>query len=59
MGKDLFPFFLMVLVQLGSAGTVIISKIVMDDGMNPYVHLSYRQIIATISIAPFAYFFER
>ncbi|KAG5625926.1 hypothetical protein H5410_011144 [Solanum commersonii] len=59
MGKDLFPFFLMVLVQLGSAGTVIISKIVMDDGMNPYVHLSYRQIIATISIAPFAYFCER
>ncbi|NP_001306254.1 WAT1-related protein At1g09380-like precursor [Solanum lycopersicum] len=59
MGKNLFPFFLMVLVQLGSAGTAIISKIVMDDGMNPYVHLSYRQIIATISIAPFAYFFER
>ncbi|MCD7449658.1 hypothetical protein HAX54_001086 [Datura stramonium] len=31
----------------------------MDEGMDPYVHLSYRQIFATISIAPFAYFFER
>ncbi|TMW97840.1 hypothetical protein EJD97_004914 [Solanum chilense] len=59
MGKDLLPFFVMVLVQLGYAGTAIISKVVMDDGMDPYVHLSYRQIIATISIAPFAYFFER
>ncbi|XP_049350966.1 WAT1-related protein At1g09380-like [Solanum verrucosum] len=59
MGKDLLPFFLMVLVQLGYAGTAIISKVVMDDGMDPYVHLSYRQIIATISIAPFAYLFER
>ncbi|MCE0480666.1 hypothetical protein HAX54_037702 [Datura stramonium] len=59
MGKDLLPFLLMVLVQLGSAGTAIISKVVMDDGMNPYVHLSYRQIFATISIAPFAYFIER
>ncbi|CAN4108948.1 unnamed protein product [Withania somnifera] len=59
MGKDLLPFLVMVMVQLGAAGTAIISKVVMDDGMNPYVHLSYRQIIATISIAPFAYFLER
>ncbi|PHT98741.1 WAT1-related protein [Capsicum chinense] len=59
MGKNLLPLFLMVLVQLGAAGTAIISKVVMDDGMNPYIHLSYRQIFATISIAPFAYFIER
>ncbi|XP_009625723.1 WAT1-related protein At1g09380-like [Nicotiana tomentosiformis] len=59
MGKDSLPFFLMVLVQLGGAGTAVISKLVMDEGMDPFVHLSYRQIFATISIAPFAYFFER
>ncbi|XP_019230255.1 PREDICTED: WAT1-related protein At1g09380-like isoform X2 [Nicotiana attenuata] len=59
MGKDSLPFFLMVMVQLGGAGTAIISKLVMDEGMDPFVHLSYRQIFATISIAPFAYFFER
>lgn len=59
MGKAVLPFLLMVVVQLGYAGTAIISKLVMDEGMDPYVHLSYRQIFATISIAPFAYFFER
>ncbi|XP_015162043.1 WAT1-related protein At1g09380-like [Solanum tuberosum] len=59
MGKDVLPLLLMVVVQLGYAGTAIISKLVMDEGMDPYVHLSYRQILATISIAPFAYFFER
>ncbi|XP_019261542.1 PREDICTED: WAT1-related protein At1g09380-like [Nicotiana attenuata] len=59
MGKDQLPILLMVLVQLGYAGTAIISKLVMNEGMDPYVHLSYRQIFATISIAPFAYFFER
>ncbi|MCD9559068.1 hypothetical protein HAX54_016797 [Datura stramonium] len=56
MGKDVLPFLLMVMVQVGYAGTAIISKLVMDEGMDPYVHLSYRQIFATISIAPFAYF---
>ncbi|XP_060173766.1 WAT1-related protein At1g09380-like isoform X2 [Lycium barbarum] len=59
MGKDLLPFLLMVVVQFALAGTAIITKLVMDEGMDPYVHLSYRQIIATISIAPFAYFIER
>lgn len=59
MGKDVLPLLLMVIVQLGYAGTAIVSKLVMDEGMDPYVHLSYRQILATISIAPFAYFFER
>lgn len=59
MDKDVLPFLLMVVVQLGYGGTAIISKLVMDEGMDPYVHLSYRQIFATISLAPFAFFFER
>lgn len=56
---DLLPFLTMVIVQLGYAGMNIISKLAMDSGMNPFVHVAYRQIFATISIAPFAYFLER
>ncbi|XP_073038872.1 WAT1-related protein At1g09380-like [Primulina eburnea] len=56
---DLFPFLNMVIVQLGYGGMNIISKVAMDSGMNPFVHVAYRQIFATISIAPFAFFMER
>lgn len=59
MGSDLLPFLTMVIVQLGYAGMNIISKLAMDSGMNPFVHVAYRQIFATIAIAPFAYFLER
>uniref|UniRef100_M0ZSH2 WAT1-related protein n=1 Tax=Solanum tuberosum TaxID=4113 RepID=M0ZSH2_SOLTU len=59
MGNDLLPFLTMVIVQLGYAGMNIISKLAMDSGMNPFVHVAYRQIFATIAIAPFAYFLER
>ncbi|XP_073274213.1 WAT1-related protein At1g09380 [Primulina huaijiensis] len=56
---DLFPLLNMVIVQLGYAGMNIISKLAMDSGMNPFVHVAYRQIFATISLAPFAFFMER
>ncbi|KAG9138723.1 hypothetical protein Leryth_021027 [Lithospermum erythrorhizon] len=59
MAGNLMPFLLMVIVQLGSAGMNIISKLAMDTGMNPFIHVAYRQLFATISIAPFAYFLER
>ncbi|KAL7119910.1 hypothetical protein ACP275_02G090600 [Erythranthe tilingii] len=59
MEGDLFPFLTMVIVQLGYAGMNIISKVAMDSGMNPFVHVAYRQVFATIAIAPFAYFMER
>ncbi|TMW95766.1 hypothetical protein EJD97_008360 [Solanum chilense] len=59
MGNDLLPLLTMVIVQLGYAGMNIISKLAMDSGMNPFVHVAYRQIFATIAIAPFAYFLER
>ncbi|KAF3674565.1 WAT1-related protein [Capsicum annuum] len=59
MGNELLPFVVMVIVQLGFGGMIIISKLVMDGGMNPFVQSAYRPIFATISIAPFAYFFER
>ncbi|MCD7448599.1 hypothetical protein HAX54_044852 [Datura stramonium] len=58
-GKIYYLFFADGAGAIRFCWVAIISKVVMDDGMNPYVHLSYRQIFATISIAPFAYFIER
>ncbi|KAM3377941.1 WAT1-related protein like [Capsicum galapagoense] len=59
MGVDILPVVVMVMVQVGYAGMNIVGKIAMDAGMNPFVHIAYRQIIGTIFLAPFAYFFER
>lgn len=59
MGNDLLAFLVMVIVQLGFAGMIIITKLVMDSGMDPFVQSAYKPIFATISIAPFAYFLER
>lgn len=58
-GSDLLPFIAMVIVQVGYAGSNVVTKLVMDTGMHPFVQTAYRPIFATISIAPFAYFLER
>ncbi|KAG9160103.1 hypothetical protein Leryth_015008 [Lithospermum erythrorhizon] len=49
----------MVVVQIGYAGMNIMSKLAMDTGMDPFIHVAYRQIFGTMAIAPFAYFLER
>ncbi|KAL5697517.1 hypothetical protein ACHQM5_028650 [Ranunculus cassubicifolius] len=59
MARGLLPFFAMVLVQLCYAGMNIVTKLVVDNGMSPFVMITYRQIFATIALAPFAYFLER
>ncbi|KAL8527761.1 hypothetical protein ACS0TY_005561 [Phlomoides rotata] len=59
MKGDLVAFVSMVVVQLGYGGMNIISKLAMDSGMNPFVHVAYRQLFATLVISPLAYFFER
>ncbi|XP_076887259.1 WAT1-related protein At1g09380-like [Bidens hawaiensis] len=59
MMQDLLPVLLMVLVQFEYAGMNIFSKLAMDSGMNPYIHVAYRQIFASLVIVPWAYFIER
>ncbi|KAK4721685.1 hypothetical protein R3W88_011918 [Solanum pinnatisectum] len=59
MGNELIIFVVMVIVEVAYAGIVIISKLVMEGGMNGFVQSAYWPIFATISIAPFAFFFER
>ncbi|XVF57633.1 hypothetical protein PTKIN_Ptkin06aG0221000 [Pterospermum kingtungense] len=56
---DFMPFLANVLVQFGYAGMNITSKLAMESGMKPLVLVAYRQIFATIAIAPFAFFLER
>ncbi|WOH14243.1 hypothetical protein DCAR_0933760 [Daucus carota subsp. sativus] len=56
---DSLPFLVMVLLQAGYAGMNILSKLAMNSGMNPLIHVAYRQIFAAVVLVPFAYFLER
>jgi len=53
------PFITVVSLQFGYAGLSIIAKFALNQGMSPHVLASYRHIVATIFIAPFAYFLDR
>uniref|UniRef100_A0A175YFV6 WAT1-related protein n=1 Tax=Daucus carota subsp. sativus TaxID=79200 RepID=A0A175YFV6_DAUCS len=55
---DSLPFLVMVLLQAGYAGMNILSKLAMNSGMNPLIHVAYRQIFAAVVLVPFAYFLE-
>ncbi|KAG8389922.1 hypothetical protein BUALT_Bualt01G0029300 [Buddleja alternifolia] len=59
MEGNFLPFFIMAMLQLGFAVMNITSKLALDSGMHPFVFVAYRQIFASVAIAPFAYFFER
>lgn len=53
------PYLSQIIVQVVTAGVYIMIKIALTDGMNHFVFVAYRQIVATIAIAPLAYFSER
>ncbi|XP_021734503.1 WAT1-related protein At1g09380-like [Chenopodium quinoa] len=57
--NELLPFLAMVIVQIAYAGMNITSKVALESGMAPLVLVVYRQVFATLAIAPFAYFLER
>ncbi|XP_057862329.1 WAT1-related protein At1g21890-like isoform X5 [Cryptomeria japonica] len=48
-----------ILVQAGLTGMYIIVRIAFDNGMNRFVYVAYRQAVATLVMAPIAYFLER
>ncbi|KAK2632352.1 hypothetical protein EUGRSUZ_L01666 [Eucalyptus grandis] len=52
-------FLAVVFLQLGFAGIDILRKKALNRGMSIYVLLVYRQAIATLVIAPFAFFLEK
>ncbi|KAF3543748.1 hypothetical protein DY000_02005819 [Brassica cretica] len=47
------------MIQLIYAIMFLISKAVLDGGMNTFVFVFYRQAFATMFLAPLAFFFER
>ncbi|RCV05861.1 hypothetical protein SETIT_1G116600v2 [Setaria italica] len=49
----------MVLVQAFTMGALLLSKLVLNVGMEPFVLLAYRNIIGAIIVAPFAFYFDR
>jgi len=59
MGGSVMLLLAMIFVQVGYAGMNISSKLAIQSGMHPLVLVAYRQIFATLSLAPFAYWFER
>ncbi|TKY52336.1 WAT1-related protein [Spatholobus suberectus] len=59
MAGRVIPLLAMIIVQLGYAGMNITSKLAIQSGMHPLVLVAYRQIFATLSLAPFAYWLER
>ncbi|XP_041020254.1 WAT1-related protein At1g09380-like [Juglans microcarpa x Juglans regia] len=58
MGRDLMLFLANVVLQVCYAGMNITSMLAMQSGMHPLILVAYRQIFATMAIAPFAYFLE-
>ncbi|CAN1161666.1 WAT1-related protein At1g09380 [Linum perenne] len=57
--ESMLPMVAMVLVQIGYAGMNVIAKMAMNSGMKPLVLVAYRQLFATLSLAPFAFYLER
>jgi drug/metabolite transporter (DMT)-like permease len=53
------PHIAQVAVQVAYAGMNIITRVALVDGMNSFVFVTYRQIVATLVIAPLAYVLER
>ncbi|PSS19921.1 WAT1-related protein [Actinidia chinensis var. chinensis] len=57
--KKAKPYLLMVGLQCGAAGMYIISEVTLKQGMSRFVLIVYRNAIAALTIAPFAFFLER
>ncbi|KAJ0988706.1 hypothetical protein J5N97_007062 [Dioscorea zingiberensis] len=57
--KACMPYLAMVLSQLIYAGMALFTKAAVGRGMNPYIFVFYREVFATLFLAPFTLFFER
>lgn len=53
------PHISQIIYQIAFAGMYIIARVSLIDGMNHFVFMALRQVIATLVIAPFAYVLER
>lgn len=53
------PYLLMIGLQFGMAGNYIFGKDFLDRGMSRFVFIVYRNSMASLFLAPFAFFLER
>ncbi|XP_020225114.2 WAT1-related protein At4g08290-like [Cajanus cajan] len=53
------PYLLLLAVQFGSAGMFIFAMHAIKKGMSHYVFIVYRNAIASVTLAPFAFVLER
>lgn len=53
------PYLLLLAVQFGSGGMFIFAMDAINKGMSHYVFIVYRNAIAAVSLAPFAFLLER
>lgn len=53
------PYLFIILLQFGYAGMYIITMITLKHGMSNFILVVYRHAVATLAIAPFAFFLER
>ncbi|KAA8537901.1 hypothetical protein F0562_027519 [Nyssa sinensis] len=59
MGLESYkPYIAMIIVQCIIAGLAFFSRAAMTRGMNPHVFVVYRQALATLVVAPLAFFLE-
>ncbi|PKU74710.1 WAT1-related protein At1g44800-like [Dendrobium catenatum] len=57
--QNLKPYVFIILLQFGYAGMYVITTATLKNGMNHYVLVVYRNLVAAAIIAPFALWFER
>ncbi|XBI08277.1 hypothetical protein VPH35_136030 [Triticum aestivum] len=57
--NDVKPYMMMILLQIGYAGMYIVSVASLKRGMSHYVLVTYRNLVATLVMLPFALFFEK
>lgn len=57
--SKLKPYVLVVSLQFGMAGIYLICMVTLTQGMSRYILIVYRNIVATLFLAPFAFIFER
>lgn len=57
--SDVKPYLAMVLLQVGFAGMYIVAVASLKQGMSHFVLVVYRNLVATVLMAPFALLFER
>ncbi|KAK8681752.1 hypothetical protein V6N13_054154 [Hibiscus sabdariffa] len=57
--NKLKPYLAMVSLQFGYAGMYIVSMVCLKHGMSNFILATYRHVVATIVVAPFAFVLER